>query len=83
MNSTLRLTLCLILFTELFGCSSMLDKDRGFTEPVTGAVMIVRDIFTSDKRPVGCDSLPKSKRETCQKEAEALRRAIENQKNKE
>lgn len=83
MNSTLRLTICLILFTELLGCSSILDKDRGFTEPVTGAVMIVRDVFTSDKRAVGCDSLPKSKRETCQKEAEALRKAIEKQKDRE
>ncbi len=83
MNSILRLTLCLILYTELFGCSSILDKNRGFTEPVTGAIMIVRDVFSNDKHPVGCDSLPESKRETCQKEAETLRRAIENQKNKE
>lgn len=83
MNNTLKLTLCLTLLAELFGCSTILDKDRGFTEPVTGAIMITRDVFSRDKPSEGCDSLPKSKIKSCQKEAEALRKAIENQKNKE
>jgi|GEM_PF-4097196 len=79
MNIAFKLSAVSIFLTALVGCSSLFDKDRGLTEPVTGAVMIAQDIFSSDKKQGSCDSKPKSEQEACKKEVEALTKSFNKQ----
>ncbi|MDH5629751.1 MAG: hypothetical protein OEY96_06310 [Gammaproteobacteria bacterium] len=62
-------------------CSSWMESDREFAEPVTGAIMIVRDAFSDedDKDPCPKD---KKKREACQKQINDLAESISKAKNK-
>jgi len=83
MENASKLAIFSLLLQPLLGCSSMLDKDRGYTEPVTGAVIIARDLLINDDPPASCDSQPKSKQASCNKEVQALAESIEKHKNRE
>ncbi len=83
MHTSFKVSIFFIFATILPGCSSIFDKDRKFTEPVTGAVMIARDVVSSDKKQGGCDSKPKSEREACKKEVEALTESFKKGKNEQ
>ena len=45
--------------------------------------MIARDVVSSDKKQGGCDSKPKSEREACKKEVEALTESFKKGKNEQ
>ena len=72
----------LFLSLWLTGCSTILDPDREFADPITGSIIIAKDVLTSDTQDKSCDQKPKSEQEACRKQVDALSEAIANAKKK-
>jgi len=79
--SLLRVLIFALLLIISTGCSTILDKDREFTEPMTGSIMVVRDMLAKDKTNVDCESKAKPARVACEKELEELKKSFERAKN--
>ncbi|WP_196140692.1 hypothetical protein [Aliikangiella sp. G2MR2-5] len=72
----------LLVTGSLVGCSTILDPDREFAEPITGSVIIAKDVLSPDEKPKGCDAKPKSQQEQCKKQVDELTDSITNAKKK-
>jgi len=80
MNSLLKVIVVAVFCQILHGCATILDNDREFSEPMTGTIMVVRDVFSNDEENIGCQSKAKSARIACEKELEELKQSFERAK---
>jgi hypothetical protein len=68
-----------LLSVIMAGCASILQPNREFAEPLTGSVIIAKNIF-KDNKGVGCDSKTHKAKVACEKQVNDLAKSISDAK---
>jgi hypothetical protein len=71
----------LILLSVITGCSSILNPEREFSEPVSGSIIVAQSLF-KDKKSTSCESKSQKEKQACQKQVDALAQSITDAKAK-